>query len=499
MPKWGSSGNPAEDDYYFDDPAVEYSNKRSKSISILALISAIAAGTYFINTTLAANIAMNSGQIVEFGQGFTQTVACSGSSPLTITPNSSFTNASGAGAFYFSSVTVSNIPTSCYGTDFTLNAYSNSGNSPLALFNSTSTDAVIYNNSGSFQLGAGTAGMSITSGSGSFTATFANPVALSTTVYKLAIQSGSHSTGALGINWTSRTSASDNDWWGIAYGNGTYVAVGISGSGNRVMTSPDGVNWTSRNSAADNYWYGITYGNGLFVAVGFSGTGNRVMTSPDGITWTTRNSQSDINWSSVVYGNGIFVVVSNTGGTQRVLTSSDGITWTLRNVTSSNALNAWYSVTYGNGLFVAVSNNSYNGGTGGTDRVMTSPDGITWTTRTTPSNAWYSVTYGNGLFVAVAATGTGDRVMTSTDGINWTSRSSAADSGWNSVTYGEGIFVAVANTGAGSRVMTSSDGINWTGRTAAAANSWMAVTYGNGRFVAVSNTGTGNRVMTSTP
>ena len=30
------------------------------------------------------------------------------------------------------------------------------------------------------------------------------------------------------------------------------VAVAISGTGNRVMTSPDGVNWTLRSSAADN-------------------------------------------------------------------------------------------------------------------------------------------------------------------------------------------------------------------------------------------------------
>ena len=37
--------------------------------------------------------------------------------------------------------------------------------------------------------------------------------------------------------------------------------------------------WTSRTSAADNQWFGVTYGNGLFVAVAASGTGNRVMTS----------------------------------------------------------------------------------------------------------------------------------------------------------------------------------------------------------------------------
>ena len=37
--------------------------------------------------------------------------------------------------------------------------------------------------------------------------------------------------------------------------------------------------WTLRTSAADNDWQSVTYGNGLFVAVASSGTGNRVMTA----------------------------------------------------------------------------------------------------------------------------------------------------------------------------------------------------------------------------
>jgi len=54
----------------------------------------------------------------------------------------------------------------------------------------------------------------------------------------------------------------------------------------------DGITWTSRTSAADNSWQSVTYGNGLFVAVSYDGT-NRVMTSPDGITWTSRKSAAD--------------------------------------------------------------------------------------------------------------------------------------------------------------------------------------------------------------
>ena len=488
----GQAEGSADYGYYSDDPVFEEHPQPNRVNKILGAISIIIAAAFFVNTTLAANVSLNSGAPVEFGQGVVQTTACSGATNLVITPNSTFTNVSGGGSYYFSSVTISNIPTSCYGKDFTINAYDSSSSAPLALFNTSSTNAVVYNNGGTFQAGVGSAGMSVTSGSGSFTINFTFPVALSTSVSRITVQSSDHATGALGVSWTSQVSAADNSWWGLAYGNGVFVAVGITGTGNRVMTSPDGVTWTAQASAADNSWFGVTYGNGLFVAVGFSGTGNRVMTSPDGVTWTTRNSQSDINWSGVTYGNGTFVAASNTGGTSRVITSTDGITWTLRAVGATNATNAWYSVTYGNGLFVAVSSN-------GTDQVMTSSDGITWTARTTPSSYWYSVTYGNGLFVAVGQSGTGNRVMTSPDGVTWTARTSAADSAWTSVAYGNGIFTAVASSGSGSRVMTSSDGINWSGRTAAASLSWNAVAYGNGKFVAVASSGTGNRVMTSIP
>jgi hypothetical protein len=71
----------------------------------------------------------------------------------------------------------------------------------------------------------------------------------------------------------------DNEWFCVTYGNGIFVAVAATGTGNRVMTSSDGITWTARTSAGDNSWYGVTYGNGVFVAVSGTGTGNRVMSS----------------------------------------------------------------------------------------------------------------------------------------------------------------------------------------------------------------------------
>ena len=145
---------------------------------------------------------------------------------------------------------------------------------------------------------------------------------------------------------------------------------------------------------------------------------------------------------------------------------------------------------YAGGQFVAVAED-------GANRVMTSPDGVTWTLRTAASaSGWYSVTYGNGTYVATAWTGT-DRVMTSPDGITWTAQSGFESAEWLSVTFGDGLFVAVSFNASGDRVMTSPDGVTWTGRPAASAKQWMAVTYGNGTFVSVARFAGTSAVMTS--
>jgi hypothetical protein len=63
-------------------------------------------------------------------------------------------------------------------------------------------------------------------------------------------------------------------------------------------------------------------------------------------------------------------------------------------------------------IFVAVA-------VSGSNRVMTSSDGITWTIITSPTNNWRGVTWSAELsvFVAVANSGTGTRVMTSNFGL----------------------------------------------------------------------------------
>ena len=180
------------DTYYHDDPIEPEAPKRKKTSALAALVL-FAVGGFYLQSTLAANLSVSSGRGIQFGQGIIQTVACSGATVLTLTPSSSFVNASGAGGHKFSSVTVSNIPSGCNGYDFTINAYGDSDNTPLALFNSTSTSAVVYDNAGTFQVGLGGTGTSITSGSGTFTVTFTTPVATAASVFKITMQSAAHS------------------------------------------------------------------------------------------------------------------------------------------------------------------------------------------------------------------------------------------------------------------------------------------------------------------
>ena len=227
----------------------------------------------------------------------------------------------------------------------------------------------------------------------------------------------------------------------------------------------------------------------------------------DEIIWTSRDATAD-RWNSVAYGNNLWVAVAESGTGKRVMTSEDGITWTSR---TSAADNNWFSVAYGKDgnekpLWVAVA----AGGTAG--RVMTSPDGIHWTGRDPGSDnngkSWLSVAYGQDgnekpLWVAVATGGTaGDRVMTSPDGIEWTARTAAADSRqWRSVAYGNGLWVAVdmGFNGPGVQVMTSRDGTHWTGGKAAAYSAWFSVAYGDGLWVAVANNNDPSAAVMTSP
>jgi hypothetical protein len=129
---------------------------------------------------------------------------------------------------------------------------------------------------------------------------------------------GVMATSTDGANWTRVTDNKiDSPIYGIAYGNGKYVAVGLNG---KMEYSSDGVSWTlipagtgagTSNVGTSGSLFAIAYGNNKFVAVGFAGVMNY---SSDGITWTAvTNNTFDVRINSIAWGNNKFVVVGLNG------------------------------------------------------------------------------------------------------------------------------------------------------------------------------------------
>lgn len=282
--------------------------------------------------------------------------------------------------------------------------------------------------------------------------------------------------------WTLRYTPLDSKWTSVAYGAGRWVAVSEGQQSGllttRLMTSVDGVTWVSEPQSPVKDWQTMVFANGKFVALGKDPTtGVRLSaTSTDGLTWTYFVTGFAANeWRSLTYGAGLYVAVARTGGTNSVLTSPDGETWTVRALPSGAYIG---SLAYGNATFVAV-------GSGfGTNYIFTSSSAITWISQTVPVSMTNlnSVVYGNGKFVAISE----GHATVSTDGITWSVRepiSLTFTFGWFRVAYANGFFFASRYGYTTDNLATSSDGIAWTVTTAPANFSYSALAANEARQV----------------
>lgn len=240
------------------DDLVNETDRPSGSLRKILSVALLGAALV-VGSTLAANINLGGNSAVEFGQGIVKTTACTGSTALTLTPNSEFVNTSGGGTYYFKSVTVENVPVGCQGSDFIINAYGETSTAPLPIFNANSTSATIYDNAGTFQTGLNSTGTSVLSGSDSFTVTFTSPVALSSSVYRVTIQSGAHTLSAC-FSIGSCTVGEQGPGGGII----VYTSVGGFNCGpnwtdtcNNLEAAP--LNWNGGSN--DFIWANVAYQN----------------------------------------------------------------------------------------------------------------------------------------------------------------------------------------------------------------------------------------------
>lgn len=294
---------------------------------------------------------------------------------------------------------------------------------------------------------------------------------------------------ASGSVTASILSYTEYSWRAITFGNGVYVAI----TDNLIATSPDSTTpWTIQNTPLPLSLTNITFGNSSFIIT--IKNSKYTLTSIDGITWELYLLPAVTSTISMVYGNNKLIGVG-TGSSFLEITCSPNTyeiveydyadaTTTLVNKTITGQTPSVYSSTmiYVNGIFLVPAIN--------TAYILTSFDGITWTSVLLPISAtWKSICYGNGVIVLISS---GTSIAISGDSVKWSLITSPFVMNNPIIAYGNGLFIIISS--ANSLYMTSTDGIIWTTHSLPITSTWNSIAYGNGKFALIS---TGADILTS--
>jgi hypothetical protein len=148
-------------------------------------------------------------------------------------------------------------------------------------------------------------------------------------------------------------------------------------------------------------------------------------------------------------------------------------------------------------LFVAVGADDYY------TRILSSPDGVTWTERGTPTGGMIpsAIAWSGSRFVVVSQIESGSDMFRSTNGIDWTQDNMAMMKAFTCVVWGNNKFVALANSGPNAtRADTSADGITWANHDMGTSRDWTGIAYSDslGLYVGVSTDAVSQGIATST-
>ena len=264
------------------------------------------------------------------------------------------------------------------------------------------------------------------------------------------------------------------------------MIVGIASSGTAVPSAAPG----STLVVAGFNHAPITV-TGFPVTVRNLAAGNGVTgTGLQGVAWSGSQFVA-VGFISTAFAGGSF-----TPPVGQILTSPDGISWTSQ---SSGASLLGAVASSGSGL-VAVGQTATGGGRG-SPPIFTSPDGITWTSRSSgvADGLLGGVAWSGTQFVAVGGnpfvSPSHSTILTSPDGVTWTQRASGTTNPVASVTWTGTQFVAVGSAGL---ILTSPDGLTWTQQTSNTSADLSGVTSG-ALIVAVGQAGPFSDVIVTSP
>jgi hypothetical protein len=228
---------------------------------------------------------------------------------------------------------------------------------------------------------------------------------------------------------------------GLAYGESptVFVVVGADSGGTLAYSTDNQSNYTiilSGQQFTGGSGNAISYGNGVFVAVGLSLiTSNTLLTSVSGTSFSSNTigfypGATSGGWG-VAFGRNRFVAVGDTDGTTTypgVLSSPDGVNWSL--ATNLPAYYAGRAVVYGKNTFVTAGYNF-----GGSGQIAYSlDDGVTWATATTPvtpATPFSNLIFSDNTFYTVFSNAGSNVLLSSGDGINWSNATNSYFAGIN--------------------------------------------------------------------
>lgn len=253
-----------------------------------------------------------------------------------------------------------------------------------------------------------------------------------------------------------------------------WVAVGERGT---ILNSQDGIDWVEVDNSNGETLHGLAFdGQGSWVASGQSGV---VLLSADAQNWSLQSSgNEDALWGSG-YEGGQWIV---TGGNGRIITSPDGIAWTSVDGRFAFTL---FDIAYNGSTLFAIAGDS-----GLAARILTSPDAVAWTQKPpTPPNpeGLYGITYGDSQWVTVGDRGT---ILTSSDPVSrsWDEQSSETVVDLRDIVYNDSdLYVVVGREGT---ILTSTDALTWTPRVSGTTFDLWGIAYdGSGQYIAVGEEG----------